>query len=197
MIRLFTLPLVAAFVGWITNYIAVKMLFRPIRPIRILGLCIQGVIPKRIADMAEKLANIVEKEFISVDDIMRTIEQVKLEGEVEILAEKLIEATKQTVLKKIPIPPSIGNSLFPKLNALIVQEMNGNLNLLVRKILEEIRKGANPREIVVAKTKSYDVEALERMALEVAGRELRYIEIYGGVLGLFVGLIQLAIYEIF
>ena len=197
MIKLFTLPLIAAFVGWITNYIAVKMLFRPIHPIRIFGLCIQGVIPKRIAEMAEILANIVEREFISVDDIMRTVEHVTLGPEVEILAENLIEKAKQLILKKIPIPPSIGNSLFPKLNALIVQEMNGNLNVFVRKILEEIRNGANPREIVVAKTKSYDVEALERMALEVAGRELRYIEIYGGVLGFFVGLIQVAMYVIF
>ena len=195
--KFFTLPLVAAFVGWITNYIAVKMLFRPIRPLSIFGLRIQGVIPSRIGQMAEKLANIVEKEFISVDDITKVVERIKLEKEVEILAEKLIDAAKHSVFNKIPIPPSVGNSLFPKLQLLIAQEMMGNLNLFVMKIVDEIRNGANPREIVVAKTQGQDVEALERMVLEVAGKELRYIEIYGGILGFTVGLIQLVLYNIF
>lgn len=195
--RLFAIPIVAAFVGWITNYIAVKMLFRPVRPFWILGLKIQGVIPSRITLIAEKMADIVEKEFISVEDITRTVERVRFEKEVNILAEKLMAAAKQALSKKIPIPPSIGNSFFSKLNAVIVQEMNANLNLLVEKILQGIRNGANPREIVVAKTKSYDIEDLERIALEVAGRELRYIEIYGGILGFLIGLIQIVFYKIF
>lgn len=197
MMKLMTLPLVAAFVGWVTNYIAVKMLFRPIRPFRLFGLCIQGVIPRRITQMAEKLANIVEKEFLSVEDIMKTVKRVRLEREVEILAARLMEAAKQMVLKKIPLPPSIGNPFFQKLQDVITREMMENLNLFVEKILVGIREGANPREIVVAKTQGYDVEALERMALEVAGRELRYIEIYGGVLGFVVGLIQLILYKVF
>jgi uncharacterized membrane protein YheB (UPF0754 family) len=35
------------------------------------------------------------------------------------------------------------------------------------------------------------------MVLEVAGKELRYIEFYGGILGFIVGLIQLVLYNIF
>jgi len=195
--KFLTLPLVAAFIGWMTNYIAVKMLFRPIRPIRIFGLSIHGVIPKRIAKMAEKLAIIVEREFISVEDITSTVKRIGLEREVDVLAGKLIDSAKQVFSKKIPIPPSIGDTLFPKLQTVIAREMAGNLNLLVEKIVMGIREGANPREIVVSKTQSYDIEALERMALEVAGKELRYIEIYGGILGFIVGIIQLVLYNIF
>jgi len=35
-----------------------------------------------------------------------------------------------------------------------------------------------------------DVDTLERVAVEVAGKELKYITYFGGVLGFIVGLIQ-------
>ncbi|MBI4496156.1 MAG: DUF445 family protein [Deltaproteobacteria bacterium] len=190
-------PLIAAFVGWVTNYIAVKMLFRPIHPVRFLGLTIQGVIPRRINQIVEKMARIVEKEFISVEDITKTVKQVRLEQEVEILSGKLIDSARQMILKKFPLPPSIGDPLFKKMQNVIFQEMIGNLSLFVEKIVIGIREGADPREIVIAKTQSHDIAGLERMALEVAGRELKYIEIYGGVLGFAVGLVHVVLFRIF
>ena len=52
---LWTIPVVAAFVGWFTNWLAIQMSFRPVRFIGIgswLGW--QGVIPRK----AEKMAHI-------------------------------------------------------------------------------------------------------------------------------------------
>ena len=40
------IPLLATLVGWGTNYLAVRMLFRPRKKIRIAGIEIQGVFPK-------------------------------------------------------------------------------------------------------------------------------------------------------
>ena len=51
------LPLIAAVIGWATNYIAVRMLFHPREEKRIFGLRIQGVFPKRQKALAEKLAS--------------------------------------------------------------------------------------------------------------------------------------------
>ena len=40
-------PLFGAAIGWLTNYVAIKLLFKPHRRVEIFGLNIQGVIPKR------------------------------------------------------------------------------------------------------------------------------------------------------
>ena len=64
-----TQPLVAAFTGWFTTWIAIKMLFHPRNPIRIMGLTIQGVFPKRQSQVAAKLGSVVANELLHFDEI--------------------------------------------------------------------------------------------------------------------------------
>ena len=47
------LPIIAAIIGWGTNYLAVRMLFHPRKQKNILGLKLQGVFPKRQKVLAE------------------------------------------------------------------------------------------------------------------------------------------------
>jgi uncharacterized membrane protein YheB (UPF0754 family) len=51
------IPLISAFIGWFTNWIAIKMLFHPKEPKRILGIRFHGIFPKRQGHFAEKWAN--------------------------------------------------------------------------------------------------------------------------------------------
>ena len=62
----FALPVIAAGIGWITNFLAVKMLFHPKSEVKLLGLRIQGVFPKRQAALAQKLGDIVSEELFSI-----------------------------------------------------------------------------------------------------------------------------------
>ena len=66
---IYILPIISAFIGWFTNYIAIKMLFHPKIEKNILGLKIQGIFPKRQKQFAEKLGTLVSKELISFKDI--------------------------------------------------------------------------------------------------------------------------------
>ena len=50
-------PLVGAFIGYMTNYVAIRMLFRPLKPWRFLGLRVPmtpGVIPSRRHDLVRR-----------------------------------------------------------------------------------------------------------------------------------------------
>jgi uncharacterized membrane protein YheB (UPF0754 family) len=38
--------LLSAFTGWVTTWIAIKMLFHPRNPFKIFGFTIQGIFPK-------------------------------------------------------------------------------------------------------------------------------------------------------
>ncbi|MFM7359781.1 MAG: DUF445 domain-containing protein, partial [Actinomycetota bacterium] len=53
------LILISGFIGWITNWIAIKMLFHPRKPIRVLGLTLQGIFPKNQSQFAQKLGKLV------------------------------------------------------------------------------------------------------------------------------------------
>ena len=72
----FALPVIAAGIGWITNFLAVKMLFHPKSEVKLLGLRIQGVFTKRQAALAQKLGDIVSEELFSIKEVTGKIENM-------------------------------------------------------------------------------------------------------------------------
>ncbi|HCX79706.1 MAG TPA: DUF445 domain-containing protein, partial [Firmicutes bacterium] len=57
-------PLLGGAIGWVTNYLAIKFLFRPRKPWRIGPLVIQGVIPRRRKDLAAAVGQVVATELL-------------------------------------------------------------------------------------------------------------------------------------
>ncbi len=70
---LLLIPVISAFIGWFTNWIAIKMLFHPREPKKFLGITFQGIFPKRQAQFAEKLGKLVADELLSFKDIEQKI----------------------------------------------------------------------------------------------------------------------------
>ncbi len=52
--------LISGAIGWITNWVAIKMLFRPHKEINFGLFKIQGLIPKRRAEIGSGIANIIQ-----------------------------------------------------------------------------------------------------------------------------------------
>jgi uncharacterized membrane protein YheB (UPF0754 family) len=67
------LPLYGAALGYLTNWVALNMVFRPLEPVRVGPLRIQGVFLKRQAQVAEKFAALTTGEMITVKQIMTEI----------------------------------------------------------------------------------------------------------------------------
>jgi uncharacterized membrane protein YheB (UPF0754 family) len=63
---LILIPLISAFIGWFTNWIAIKMLFHPKEPKKILGITFHGIFPKRQQQFAEKLGKLVSERKLAV-----------------------------------------------------------------------------------------------------------------------------------
>jgi uncharacterized membrane protein YheB (UPF0754 family) len=70
-----TLPVVlGAIIGYLTNSVAIRMLFRPIRPVRILGLRLPftpGVIPRQRGELAESIGRMVSRDLLTDDVFYR------------------------------------------------------------------------------------------------------------------------------
>jgi len=65
-------PFLGAVIGYITNYIAIKMLFRPLEPKYLFGHQLPftpGIIPRRKAQFAEALGRAVFDKFFNWDDL--------------------------------------------------------------------------------------------------------------------------------
>ena len=89
VINLVTTPLVAGVVGYITNKIAIKMLFRPYEP-KWYTLGWQGIVPKTRPKLAVKISEIVGQKLLAHDDFLYALENNDIKAKIHnIIAEKL------------------------------------------------------------------------------------------------------------
>lgn len=195
---LWLVPIIGALIGWFTNYLAVKMIFRPQKPVVIpgLGLVIQGVLPKRKGEIARSLGEIVARELVDFDDIAEQIsDRLQKEDIVNALAGQANEAVVKSLPHIIPEPvKAIAGSLVAKM----IQRQGSDLFMeFTDQALAEIKNTVDLAEIVEDKINQMDWFQLEQLVLEVASRELKHIEILGGVLGFFIGLVQMALAYLF
>mgnify|MGYP003335489021 FL=1 len=69
-------PLVGALIGYATNWLAVKMLFRPRKPTGIGPFQFQGVVPRRQEALADSIAETVQDELISAKDVAALVQKI-------------------------------------------------------------------------------------------------------------------------
>jgi len=65
-------PLLGGVIGYVTNYIAIRMLFRPLRAWRLLGLRVPltpGIIPGKRGELARKMGEMVGDHLLTADDV--------------------------------------------------------------------------------------------------------------------------------
>ena len=82
------IPFVAGFVGWLTNYLAVQMIFYPIRwrglpiyrvegePLGLLGW--QGIVPAKTLKMSEAMVNTTINELLTMEEIIQRLDPDKV-----------------------------------------------------------------------------------------------------------------------
>ena len=137
--KIILLGLIGAFIGYITNMVAIKLLFRPVEEKKVLFLKFQGLLPKRRSEIANNIGEVVDKELLNSD----------------VLIEKI--------------------------------GLNGMMATMIKSYLE---KKVDFKEIVEEKINEMDVLEIERIIIGLAKKELRHIEIMGGVLGFMIGILQ-------
>jgi len=62
-------PLFGFVIGFVTNALAIRMLFRPYREVRFLGLRFQGMIPRRKGDIAATISRTVVSELLREESV--------------------------------------------------------------------------------------------------------------------------------
>ncbi len=91
-------PLLGAVIGYVTNDIAIRMLFRPLTEKRLFGLRLPftpGVIPRQRYELAESIAHMVSRELITPDAVRAQLAspgfRERLEGNVQSLLAGLLD----------------------------------------------------------------------------------------------------------
>ena len=192
--KLFLLPIIGAIIGWVTNYFAIKMLFKPYKPIKLLGFTVQGVIPKRRSEFTHGLAKTIENQLLSSKDISEILEDAQWEEEVEKTIEGIISKTiKAESMKKYPIVGVVSDSILNAVKYYVSKELVKQIDKRKPELLDKFHDKVNVKELVLQKVDTFDIQKLENVVFSLIEKELRHIEVTGAVLGFLIGSVQVLI----
>lgn len=192
--KILMLPFVGAVIGWFTNYVAIKMLFRPYRPIKILGYNFQGLIPKRRKEIAHGIAKTIEKELLSAKDLASVLEGLEWREEVEKAVDEIVEHRfKASQIKKIPLLGLISENLTYHVKYLLTKEILGHIDERKDLFVEKFQGKVNMKEMLATRIDNLDIKRFEALLTDFIARELRHIEWLGGLIGFIIGAIQVGV----
>jgi len=186
------IPIIGAIIGYFTNFVAVKMLFRPLEPIHIplFNIKIQGLLPSRRDELAESVAESIESNLLSIDNIMEEFDNEVIKEELNFIIEDTIDQKIKKNFKYV-MPRLLKDLSREIIVDAIKEEVDQNFDDWMKTLTEKIKDEIDIKEMVEEKIKSFSLITLEELVLEIADRELKHIEYLGGVIGFIIGLGQL------
>jgi uncharacterized membrane protein YheB (UPF0754 family) len=190
-IKLLILALIGAAIGWFTNVLAIKLIFRPLKPIQIplLNITLQGLIPKRKAELAKSIGEIVESELISIEEIIDKFIENENKSEIIFSIKRKI---KKIIEQKLPgiIPSAIKLMLMDYIDDVIDKEAENTITELIEKMIHKATSNVSIAQIIEDKINNFEIDKLEHIILAIAQKELKHIEVLGGVIGFVIGILQ-------
>ncbi len=185
-------PAVGAMVGWITNRIAIKMLFRPRRPVKILGVTLQGVIPRRHTELALRVAETVHDKLISSEDIGQAMNDVDWEEEVrDTLNDILNVKGPGSIIGKIPgVAQAWESVVLPQILETLTKEVSRLIARYRDVFIQKLKNSVDIKQLVAQRVEQFELEALENLVMDLASKEFTHIEIVGAVTGTVIGVVQ-------
>ena len=189
------IPVISGFIGWVTNWVAIKMLFHPRKPVSILGLTIQGIFPKRQTQFAAKLGKLVSTELLSFEEIQSAITNPEnLKGLMPKLETAVDHFLRNKLSEVMPmISMFIGDKTIDKIKTVLTDEIQQLFPEMIEQYVASMKNNLDLEKIVTEKVTNFSSDKLESILYQVMAKEFKFIEILGGVLGFLIGLIQIAI----
>ena len=192
------IPLISAFIGWVTNWVAIKMLFHPREPKKILGITFHGIFPKRQQQFAEKLGKLVSAEFLSFDDIEEKISNPdNLKKIMPMIENHIDDFLRNRLTTEMPvISMFIGDKTITKLKESFMKEIEQLFPKVMKQYAVNLKDQLDLEQIVIKKVAGFSSDKLEEVLYQIMSKEFRFVEIIGAVIGFIIGLVQVIITQI-
>ncbi|NLR80497.1 DUF445 domain-containing protein [Chitinophaga eiseniae] len=191
---IFFLPLIAALIGWLLNSLATTLLFRPYQPVKIGFITLQGVFPKRQAQLAAGIGAMVAGNF-SFEDIKRKLTDPEKIKKIIPLVETHLDAfLRERLPKAMPVLSMfIGDSIVNQIKSHLVAELDTLFPVLINQYLDNAEKDLDLEKMVTEKITAISAEELERTVHRLLPAVLRQFKWLGALTGFITGLIALGI----
>lgn len=194
-IKLLLIVGIGAGIGWVTNYVAIKMLFRPYKEINLGLFKIQGLLPKRKHEIGESIAEVIQTELVSLQEILKSLDGEKLEKEMSAVIDRILEEKLQSeITRNFPmLAMFLSSEMLEKIKGIIKNSILENKDNIVEMFSNYLKENVDFKGIIVKNVDAFSLEKLEEVTYTLAAREFKHIEVIGAILGAIIGFVQFII----
>ena len=191
-----SIPVIAALIGWVTNWLAIKMTFYPLefvgkRPV--FGW--QGIIPSKARKMAAISVDATIAKIGTVEEIFEQINPKVLAAHMLTSVDpRLEEYVDELMLKE---HPTFWENLPAAARTLVYERVRKSLPQLVDNLVDDIAlniEGLLDIKSMVIERLAADKRLLNRIFLECGDAEFRFIVNSGFYFGFSFGLVQMSVW---
>ncbi len=194
-----SIPVITALIGWFTNWAAVKMIFYPQNFIGIGPIGWRGVLPRNALTFAKTVARTMTDNVVSSRDLVEKIEP----AEIEKVLEESFDAQGEAFVRDAAehLQPGAWDALPPPMRQMIIMQVKAETKQVTADIIARVKEQSDDlldlKALVTNELSGQNTAKLVRLFQEIGGRELKFIEYYGGVFGFLIGLLQVAAWSVF
>jgi uncharacterized membrane protein YheB (UPF0754 family) len=193
------MPAFGLVVGWFTDWLALKMIFNPKEPVRVLGVEWQGLFLKRRREVAADYGALIADEIITPRKVIEAILRGPMSDRVFAMVRRQVQASldRNTGLARPLVVFSIGSSRYQDMKRSITKKIMDRLPETMSYVEDYARDTMDIRNLLVRKMQGLDelqFEALIRPAFE---QDEWILITVGALLGFTMGEVQALVLEHF
>ena len=194
----FSMPLVAAFVGWSTKIVAMEMIYGPVEFIGVGPIGWQGIIPRRAGKVGSKTIELLTQNLLKPEELL---DRIDANEAVEVLREPLSEAIDEIARDVAEqIRPGLWDSLPAAGRQAVLNRIHAQAPRITEKMLDEMRSDLGrfvDLQFLAVTTLVRNKEKLNKLMRGLSDDAMAFVRRSGIYFGLAIGTLQMFVWAIF
>lgn len=194
----FSMPLVAAFVGWSTKIVAMEMIYRPLEFKGIGPIGWQGIIPRRAGKVGSKTIELLTENLLKPEEMLSRIDAREA---TEVLREPLAEAVNDIARDVAEqIRPGLWDSLPEAGRQAVLNRIQAQTPRITEKLLSEMQADLSrfvDLQFLSVTTLVRNKEKLNKLMRGMTDDAMAFVRRSGIYFGLVIGTLQMFVWAIF
>ena len=189
------MPLFGGLIGFVSDWVALQMLFRPLRPVKLLGIRLQGKFLARQAEVSREYASLMASELLTpanmIEELMRG---PALDRLVELINRKVREAMDERLGLALPLVVlTLGHQRYDDIRKLVAQRVVDLIPAASRQVERYAADALDINDTILDRMGDLSPEEFEGVLRPAFKENEMVIVAAGALLGALVGEMQVLV----
>jgi uncharacterized membrane protein YheB (UPF0754 family) len=187
------MPIFGGLTGWLTDWLALKMIFYPKEPVRILGVLEwQGLFLRRRKEVAAAYGALIAQEIVTPHNVLEAVLRGPLSDALFAIVQKEVErmVDEQAGMAKPIVVLAVGGTKFQEMKEMVAKKVMARLPDTLRHVEEYAGDAMDLRNTLVSKMQDLTADEFEQLLRPIFQQDEWILITVGAVLGFLMGELQ-------